>query len=164
MSDLYVWCQQLESTWVCSVLCSSENCVDWLGARRFTLQTLMLGSWDTALGKREKLNKVGERTWILMDSDMVWASLQSCKLPVGFWAVISSLLASVYPVRGTEVTERPIARNSLSYIASHDWGFTVVAVIVSDSWNFMDCSPPSSSVCGISQARILEWVGTHHLR
>ena len=24
--------------------------------------------------------------------------------------------------------------------------------------NPMDCSPPSSSVCGISQARILEWV------
>ena len=34
---------------------------------------------------------------------------------------------------GTGVTERPIARNSLSYLASHDWGFTVVAVIVSDS-------------------------------
>ena len=30
--------------------------------------------------------------------------------------------------------------------------------VVSDSCNPLDCSPPSSSVHGISQARILEWV------
>ena len=29
---------------------------------------------------------------------------------------------------------------------------------MSNSCNLMDCSPPGSSVCGISQARILEWV------
>ena len=29
---------------------------------------------------------------------------------------------------------------------------------MSDFWNPMDCSPPGSSVHGISQARILEWV------
>ena len=29
--------------------------------------------------------------------------------------------------------------------------------VVSNSWNPMDCSPPGSSVHGISQARILEW-------
>ena len=33
-----------------------------------------------------------------------------------------------------------------------------VASVVSDSLRPMDCSPPSSSVHGISQARILEWV------
>ena len=30
--------------------------------------------------------------------------------------------------------------------------------VVSDSLQFMDCSPPGSSVCEILQARILEWV------
>ena len=30
--------------------------------------------------------------------------------------------------------------------------------VVSDSWRHVDCSPPSSSVHGILQARILEWV------
>ena len=28
----------------------------------------------------------------------------------------------------------------------------------------MDCSPPDSSVCGISQARILEWAATSFSR
>ena len=37
-----------------------------------------------------------------------------------------------------------------SWVVSHS--------AVSDSWNPMDCSPPGSSVCGILQARILEWV------
>ena len=30
--------------------------------------------------------------------------------------------------------------------------------VMSDSWDSLDCSPPGSSVHGISQARILEWV------
>ena len=34
----------------------------------------------------------------------------------------------------------------------HAWSVT------SDSCEAMDCSPPGSSVCGIFQARILEWV------
>ena len=44
----------------------------------------------------------------------------------------------------------------------HDWVTeqqdTQVCSIVSNSFDPMDCSPPGSSVCGISQARILEWV------
>ena len=31
-------------------------------------------------------------------------------------------------------------------------------------WDPVDCSPPGSSVCGISQARILEWVTTSSRR
>ena len=30
-------------------------------------------------------------------------------------------------------------------------------------WDLMNCSPPGSSVHGILQARILEWVGCHSL-
>ena len=32
------------------------------------------------------------------------------------------------------------------------------SVVMFDSWDPMDCSPPGSSVDGISQARILKWV------
>ena len=38
------------------------------------------------------------------------------------------------------------------------WNKLMVVSVVSDSWDPMDCSPPGSSVHGISQARILEWV------
>ena len=36
--------------------------------------------------------------------------------------------------------------------------------VVSDSLQFMDCSPPGSSVCEILQARILEWVAISYSR
>ena len=47
--------------------------------------------------------------------------------------------------------------------ASHHFYLTIVKVkwsrsVVSDSLRPVDCSPPSSSVHGILQARILEWV------
>ena len=38
----------------------------------------------------------------------------------------------------------------------------VKALVMSDSWDPMDCSPPRSSVHGISRARVLEW-GCHFL-
>ena len=37
------------------------------------------------------------------------------------------------------------------------WGWFICSVM-SNSYNPMDCSPLGSSVCGILQARILEWV------
>ena len=46
------------------------------------------------------------------------------------------------------------------------WSWTVVAQLVSRIRHFsdpMDCSPPGSSVHGLSQARILEGVGCHFL-
>ena len=36
-------------------------------------------------------------------------------------------------------------------------GASVSRSVISDSFDPVDCSPPSSSVCGILQARILEW-------
>ena len=38
------------------------------------------------------------------------------------------------------------------------WGVCVSQSVVSDSCDPTDCSPPGSSVHGISQVRILEWV------
>ena len=35
---------------------------------------------------------------------------------------------------------------------------SVSCSVMSDSLRLQDCSPPGSSVCGILQARILEWV------
>ena len=42
------------------------------------------------------------------------------------------------------------------------WWFS--CSVVSNSCNPMDCSPPGSSVHGISQARVLEWVATSFSR
>ena len=39
-----------------------------------------------------------------------------------------------------------------------------VTLVVSNSWNSMDCSPPGSSVHGVSQARRLEWVAISFCR
>ena len=36
--------------------------------------------------------------------------------------------------------------------------------VMSNSLQPMDCSPPDSSVCGIFQVRILEWVATSYSR
>ena len=40
----------------------------------------------------------------------------------------------------------------------------LVYLVTSDSWDFMDCSAPSSSIHGISQARVLECIGTTYSR
>ena len=40
----------------------------------------------------------------------------------------------------------------------------VQSLVVSHSCNPMDCSPPGSSVHGILQARILEWVAIYFFR
>ena len=37
-------------------------------------------------------------------------------------------------------------------------------LFVSDSWDPVNCSPPGSSVHGILQARILEWVAISFFR
>jgi len=39
-----------------------------------------------------------------------------------------------------------------------------VALVVSNSWDLMDCSLPGSSICGIVQARILEWLAVDYSR
>ena len=38
------------------------------------------------------------------------------------------------------------------------WWWWFSHSVVSDSWDPMDCSPPGSSVHGIFQARVLEWI------
>ena len=41
---------------------------------------------------------------------------------------------------------------------------SVSHIVVSNSLQSMDCNPPSSSLHGISQARILEWVAIFYSR
>ena len=51
------------------------------------------------------------------------------------------------------------SNGTVSPLNSLKWRSEIVShSVVSDSWHPMDCSPPGSSVHGISQARILEWV------
>ena len=46
----------------------------------------------------------------------------------------------------------------LSYLSGLFLSEVLVAKSCPSLWDPMDCSPPGSSVCGILQARILEWV------
>ena len=61
--------------------------------------------------------------------------------------------------------ELPFRRDDLPrglHISPNGFGYVLdlVCELLSHFWlcNHMDCSPPSSSVCGILQARIEEWV------
>ena len=56
-----------------------------------------------------------------------------------------------------------------SYKINKSWRRTTFVAVSSQSHvqlfvNPMACSPPGSSVCGISQARVLEWVATSFFR
>ena len=44
------------------------------------------------------------------------------------------------------------------------WWWKFSRSVVANSWDHVDCSPPGSSVDGILQARILEWIAIHFSR
>ena len=55
----------------------------------------------------------------------------------------------------------PVSGAKAFYLNVHHLGggvASLVAKLCPTLCNPMDCSPPGSSVCGISQARILKWV------
>ena len=52
----------------------------------------------------------------------------------------------------------PVPGHKLSISLIELWVCVLCASVVSDSYDSMDCSPPGSSVHGIVQERILEWV------
>ena len=56
-----------------------------------------------------------------------------------------------------ELVEKGITQGWWLVTTLGGWACLVVSVL-SDSWCPMDCSPPGSSVHGILQARVLEWV------
>ena len=58
----------------------------------------------------------------------------------------------IFCVLSLFMLENTALRNELS----HSWWCS--CSVMSKSCNPMDCSPPGSSVCGVLQARILEWV------
>ena len=66
-------------------------------------------------------------------------------------------ISSETPTSGVSAWDTHLS-NSLVF------GCMLSCSVVSDSCNPMDCSPPGSSVHGISQARILEWVATSSSR
>ena len=78
-----------------------------------------------------------------------------CPFPQGLW------------VQGTNWIERTNSSEKI-HMKISVWGdkprlsrrcWCSVAQLCPTLCNSMDCSPPGSSVCGIFQAKILEWVG-----
>ena len=63
-------------------------------------------------------------------------------------------------VEGFEAQMQPVTAQCLTLAAApcQDVPAAGLVAVVSDSRDPMDCSPPGSSVHGILQARILEWV------
>ena len=54
-------------------------------------------------------------------------------------------------------------KQKLTYILTY-YGSDGFCQVISDSCDLVDCRPPGSSVHGISQARILEWVAISFCR
>ena len=73
-----------------------------------------------------------------------------------------SLLQHIFPSQesnwGLPHTGRILYRLSSQGSQKHQWGVVSVAQPCPTLCDPMDCSPPGSSVRGILQARILEWV------
>ena len=77
------------------------------------------------------------------------------------WAVV---LVSRHREPGTIRNHSAVARREGVPEGSVLWNKLMVVSVVSDSWDPMDCSPPGSSIHGISQARILEWVAISYYK
>ena len=67
------------------------------------------------------------------------------------------MLPSMGFQREDQTTTTCLRVNSTATVAKERWWWFSHSV-VSDSYNPIDCSPPGSSVHGILQASILEWV------
>ena len=70
--------------------------------------------------------------------------------------LIHNLAISYWTTGGTQLMELQMG---IMFLGSSNTGFPWFShSVMSDSCDSMDCSPPGSSVHGISQASILEWV------
>ena len=70
---------------------------------------------------------------------------------------------SIFPIKSSKLNihlkpKYSIERKQLVTISPQGRALCWVYSVMSDSLHPMDCSPPGSSIHGISQARILEWV------
>ena len=79
-----------------------------------------------------------------------------------YWSELPFLSPGDLPDLGSEPTSLEFAALKAESFTPHHLGSPYVCVLVAQSCptlcDPMDCSPPSSSVHGIFQARILEWV------
>ena len=70
--------------------------------------------------------------------------------------LIHNLAISYWTTRGKQLMELQMG---IMFLRSSNTGFPWFShSVMSDSCDSMDCTPPGSSVHGISQASILEWV------
>ena len=79
--------------------------------------------------------------------------------PVQLSPLLMRQLGPLY-VEGFEAQMQRVTAQGLTWVAApcQDLPAGGLVAVLSDSCNPMDCSPPGSSVHGILQARILEWV------
>ena len=96
----------------------------------------------------------------LMDYSPLGSSVRGIQARILEWATISSSRGSSQPKDWTCIS--CIDRQILYHCATWEAQVNVRVVLVTQSCltlcNPMDCGPPGSSVHGILQARILEWV------
>ena len=77
----------------------------------------------------------------------------------GYWSGLPLLTPGDFPDPGMEPTPPvPPAFASRFFAASATWEASYASLWCQTLCNPIDCSPPGSSVHGILQARILEWV------
>ena len=102
-----------------------------------------------------------------------WQGLQSAKFDEGGWRLFCGVSLNHIPCRSAlpagrshllpplEDLPRELLESSLYKAAGHPCSVAKSCLTFCDP---KDCSPPGSSVHGISQARILEWVAISYSR
>ena len=86
------------------------------------------------------------------EEDTAWPSRS-----VGLLGPCCSHVVNIFPLINSTTTHEPL----LLYYCFHltvEKHESVSHSVMSDSWQPMQCSPPGSSVLGILQVRVLEWV------
>ena len=141
--------QKNRNTWVCADVCCCRCHVD-LGAR---------GLHPLVLPDSMSVRSVDQQGTISITRDprpFSFSSLLFIFLCLGF-------LVCLHPLEFKAHKRRDFYLFVCRYIPSAHYTWHIMVCVLSRSshiWlcDHMDCSPPASSVHGISQARILEWI------
>ena len=99
--------------------------------------------------------------WCYLQIGSIWTELNpqtSCWYPrIAYGCGETVPLTPLPPPVGWNCVPDPIIRPAY-FICCFWWWRWFSCKVISNSWDPMDCSLPGSSVYGVSQARMLEWV------
>ena len=105
---------------------------------------------------------IGHRNYIFTSRGLVFLFNQSIMTPAPLWWVVTSQLSSkgklIFFSSALFPSSVPELFSTLKSILNHFCSYLLVAQSCPTLCNPMDCTLPGSSVHGILQARILEWV------